>query len=116
MRLAASPLYVTSYMIRNNVLHLHVRALLDRNAPGDAPAALALTHDIAADDLAPGVLDFSTSKPLAYACALVRSRSGDTAAALAAAETDVARVGLDQAHVRAAIALARDQAFLLECR
>jgi DNA-binding SARP family transcriptional activator len=91
VRLAASPLYVTSYMIRNNVLHLHVRALLDRNAPGDAPAALALTHDIAADDLAPGVLDFSTSKPLAYACALVRSRSGDTAAALAAAETDVAR-------------------------
>jgi len=90
-RLTASPLYASSYMIRNNVLHLRVRALLDRNGPGDGPAALALTREIAADDLAPGVLDFSTSKALAYACAAVRTGSAGAPAALAAAEAEVAR-------------------------
>jgi hypothetical protein len=78
-------------MIRNNVLHLHVRALLDRNARGDARKALALAREIVADELAPGVLDFSTSKALAYACAAARCATNDVAAALAAAEADVNR-------------------------
>jgi len=91
MRLTASPLYASSYMIRNNVLHLRVRALLDRNAPGDGSAAFALTREIVSDDLAPGALDFSTAKALANACAAVRCRSHDAGVALAAAEADVSR-------------------------
>jgi DNA-binding SARP family transcriptional activator len=91
VRLSPSPLYASSYMIRNNVLHLHVRALLDRNARGDARKALALAREIVADELAPGVLDFSTSKALAYACAAARCATNDVAAALAAAEADVNR-------------------------
>jgi hypothetical protein len=68
-----------------------VRALLDRNAPGDDRAALERARAITTDELAPGVLDFSTSRALAYACAAVRCASDDARSALSAAEAEVER-------------------------
>ena len=74
--LAEAPLYATSFMIRNNVLHLRIGALLGRRGAGDIDEAIRLGAQLHEDRFAQGsVLDLSACVELSRARVAAAARA-----------------------------------------
>jgi DNA-binding SARP family transcriptional activator len=91
--LSQADLFNVSYMVRNNVLHLWIDALLGRGAKGDSETARALAAQLRDDAYEQGsLLDFSACVALSRARAAAASGALDAASALHSAHTRVAEL------------------------
>jgi DNA-binding SARP family transcriptional activator len=91
--LSHADLFNVSYMVRNNVLHLWIDALLGRNAQGDVETAQSVASRLHDDAYEQGsILDFSACVALSRARVLAAADAAEAASALRDAYVRVAQL------------------------